>query len=342
MLHPRARAAATISFALAVDVVAGELPTPIHPVAGLGAIIGLLERRWRRRDVLGERVWGAFIVVAVVQIAALAGRLVQVRSRRAGLPGVAIGAFALKQAFSLRGLVAAGEDVRERLRADDIQGARDSAGALVSRDRAEIDQAAVVSATVESLAENLTDSVVAPLLYYALFDLPGAFAYRAINTTDAMIGYHGDYENVGKAGARADDAANLLPARLAGVVLCAVAATRGRGRASLTAMWRDRRLSESPNKMWTIAPMAAALEVRLEKPGHYATGEARRPLDADVIDEAISMVWVAGVAAALAAGALAAFMRRPEKAVVGTETGGARSNGRARGGDSRGSRRQRR
>jgi adenosylcobinamide-phosphate synthase len=216
-----------------------------------------------------------------------------------------LGAVALKVTFSLRGLVAAGRHVQRAL-GTDTEAAREGLRALVSRHR-DLEPPQIVSAAIESLAENLTDSVVAPLLFFALLGLPGALAYRAINTMDAMIGYHGEYEYLGKVAARADDVANFVPARLTGLLLTALAATRGSGAAAWTALRRQRRLSTSPNKLWTIAPMAGALGVRLEKPGMYAVGPGTRPLRAAIIGEAAVLVWAAG-AIAIAAASLAALL----------------------------------
>jgi len=223
-------------------------------------------------------------------------------------------ALALKQAFSLRGLVRAGADVRGLLEtgasADgDIEAARESLKSLVSRDR-DLEPPQIVSATVESLAENLTDSVTAPLLAYAVAGLPGAYAYRAVNTMDAMIGYRGEYEHVGKIAARTDDVANYVPARLTGALLCLLAAVKGRGGAAWAALRAAHNAADSPNKMWTIAPTAGLLGVRLEKPGHYHAGEPERPLTPEIITEAIALIWRAGAVALTLGAALAAGLRR--------------------------------
>jgi adenosylcobinamide-phosphate synthase len=177
----------------------------------------------------------------------------------------------------------------------------------VSRSR-DLTPPQIASAAIESLAENLSDSVVAPLLYFVVLGLPGALAYRAVNTLDAMIGYHGRYEELGKVAARVDDVANLAPARLTGLLIVAFAGLRGRGRAALGALRRERRLSPSPNKLWTIAPMAAALDVRLEKPGAYAVGLGGRPPTAETIGAAAALVWAGGALALVAAAAAVALV----------------------------------
>ena len=144
---------------------------------------------------------------------------------------------------------------------------------LVSRDATELSEPLVAAAAIESVAENTTDSFIAPWLAFALIGLPGAFAYRAVNTLDSMIGYRGEYEYLGKASARLDDLLNLIPARIsAGLLLLAGAVSGSRvGQGWQTAL-REHRLTASPNAGWTIAAMAGLLSVSLEKPGNYLIG----------------------------------------------------------------------
>ena len=217
-----------------------------------------------------------------------------------------IGAWVLKTAFSLRGLVRAGRDVQRAL-GSDTDAARARLAALVSR-AADLEPPLIVSATVESLAENLTDSVVSPLLYYVLFGLPGALAYRAVNTMDAMIGYRDEREYVGKVAARSDDVANWVPTRITALLIVAAATLRRTAGAAWTALRTQHRPEHGPNKTLAIATMAGALEVRLQKPGAYVLGTGDRPLTASVIGDAAVLVWVAGGATIAAAAGLAALL----------------------------------
>ncbi|MGH2588747.1 MAG: CobD/CbiB family cobalamin biosynthesis protein, partial [Dehalococcoidia bacterium] len=160
----------------------------------------------------------------------------------------------------------------------------------------------IAAAAIESLAENVTDSALAPWLAYALFGLPGAAAYRALNTLDSMIGYRNHYEYLGKAAARADDVANLVPARL-GALLITLAAPAGHGspRRALATAWRHHRRTASPNAGWTMAAMAGALGLTLEKTDAYRLGDGRPPVPTDI--RRAQRV----TAAALAAGAISAL-----------------------------------
>jgi adenosylcobinamide-phosphate synthase len=186
-----------------------------------------------------------------------------------------IAAALLKQAFSLRELGSAAALTGRLLAEGQLEGARSSLRPLVSRPAADLDSEHAASAAIESLAENLSDSVVAPLLYYLGFGLPGALAYRAANTLDAMIGYHGPHEEIGKAAARLDDLLNLAPSRLSALLLVAAAWLGfGDARAAWETLRRDHARTESPNAGWPMSAMAGALHVRLEKIDHYRLGES--------------------------------------------------------------------
>jgi adenosylcobinamide-phosphate synthase len=305
--HDWLLALATVLLAGLIDATLGEPPAWLHPVVWMGQLIGALERRRPRSRPGAEFAYGVLIVLVTAGAAFAAGLLLTlVLDRLPWWLALPLGACALKTTFSLRGLVRAGRDVRRALAAG-TEAARAQLAALVSRSP-DLDPPLIVSATVESLAENLTDSVVSPLLYYALFGLPGALAYRAINTMDAMLGDRDEREYVGKAAARSDDAANWIPPRIAALLIVAAATLKGRARAAWTALRTQHRPEYGPNKTLAIATMAGALGVQLQKPGAYALGTAERPLSADVIGEAVWFVWVAGGATIAGAGGLAALL----------------------------------
>ena len=298
---------ATVLLAGLIDVTLGEPPTALHPVVWMGRLIGALERRRPRGRPGAEFAYGVLIVLVTAGTAFAAGLLVTLLFDHAPWwLALVAGACVLKTTFSLRGLVRAGRDVQRAL-ASDTDAARASLKALVSRS-ADLDPPLIVSATIESLAENLTDSVVSPLLYYALFGLPGALAYRAINTMDAMLGYRDDREYVGKAAARSDDVANWVPTRVTGLLLVAVSAAKGTAGRAWWAFTTQHQPQYGPNKTLAIATMAGSLGVQLQKPGAYALGTADRPLTADVIDDAVWRVWTAGGAAVALAACLAALL----------------------------------
>ena len=186
---------------------------------------------------------------------------------------------------SLRGLASAARGVAAALARGDLPAARAAVGRdLASRPTAALDAGQLASATIESVAENLTDAFLAPACFFLAFGLPGAAVYRAVNTADAMFGYRaGTLERFGKVAARLDDLLNWIPARLAGWSLVAGAALVGESAArAASVMRRDRDRTASPNSGWTMAAMAGALGLTLEKPGAYRLGDGPRPAVADI------------------------------------------------------------
>jgi adenosylcobinamide-phosphate synthase len=195
---------------------------------------------------------------------------------------------ALKPTFAGRALLDAGHRVRDGLHTGHLQKARNDLRSLVSRPTATLDSGLVAAAAIESLAENLVDSWVAPLVAYAGFGLGGAYAYRAANTMDAMWGYRTPtYEHLGKFAARLDDVLNWLPARAG--ALCLVLAGH-RPRQSFLIWRRDARMTASPNAGHPMAAAAGQLGVRLEKRDTYVlNAEAPEPCEY-ALDEARLLV----------------------------------------------------
>jgi adenosylcobinamide-phosphate synthase len=247
---------------------------------------------------------GAVVTLAVSSAAAAVAWGLAELGARLGPPGVLLEALALKAVLSVRGLAAAAGQVARHLAGGDLASARTAVGVhLVSRPTATLDGEHVASAAIESVAENLTDSVLAPLLFYAVLGLPGAVAYRVVNTADAMFGYRaGDLAYFGRVTARLDDLLNLGPARVAALLLVVAAVPAGcDARRGWVVMWRDHARTASPNAGWTMAAMAGALGVRLEKPGHYVLGDKDLPAPADVPRSLAILGWSALGSAALAA-----------------------------------------
>jgi adenosylcobinamide-phosphate synthase len=292
-ISPARRRALILLLAVALDLLAGEPPNRWHPVAWLGTLAARLERRAPSGGRLRRLAYGAGLTAALVGGSACAGAAIERALRRQPRPTqLLVLAVALKSSFSARGLPDAATLVAAHLATGNLPAARASLGALVSRptDLLEADQ--VASAAIESVAENLSDSVVAPMLAYLVAGLPGAFGYRAVNTLDAMIGYHGAYEDLGKVAARLDDLANLLPARLSALLLLA-AATLGFGepRAACQVLWRDHSATESPNAGWPMSAAAGALQVRLAKLGHYQLGAELPPPTACDVERSVRLYY---------------------------------------------------
>lgn len=300
-----------LAIAVALDLLLGDPPNRYHPVAWIGRLIGL-GRRWADAVPADLLVLYGALLVVVVSITTVMGALAA-QAAAGWLPwplDSLAQAWLLKCAFSLRGLVAAVWQVRDRLEAGDLAGAREAVGRhLVSRPVEDLEADAAASASVESLAENLSDSWVAPLCFYLVGGLPGAWAYRAVNTADAMIGYRlGMLEQLGGASARLDDLLNLVPSRLAALAVIAGARLGGESGSRAWEVWRrDGASTSSPNAGQTMAAMAGALGVTLEKRGHYRLGDGPAP-GVGAIDRAVGVfAAAAGVALVAALVLLRAF-----------------------------------
>ena len=290
--------------ALVIDAVFGELPTRLHPVVWMGRAVRGVERRL---PVGGPRreLWGGTVLASLIPAGSAAlVLLVAFLLRPLPLLGWLWHVLVLTAMFAQRALGEAAEGVRVALEVRDVRAGREALRSLCSRDPSALGAEELIGASVESVAENASDSIVAPLLYYAAFGLVGAVAYRAVNTLDAMVGYHGRYEYLGKASARLDDALNFLPARLTAALLLLAGGWLGHDVERGAATWRrDGASTESPNAGHPMAAMAGLLGVRLEKAGHYRLGDAHRPLEPTHIATAWRIVRLAGGAAAVLAAA---------------------------------------
>jgi len=291
-----------LALAVLLDLSLGEPAGRWHPVTWIGGLIRLLRRIGPRGGAAALLVYGGVLMGVVIGV--VAGAVLLFESFLSTAPmasSVVFKAIALKCSFSLRSLFTAVELVRGHLVAGDLSGARRELGVhLVSRSTADLDRQQVASGAVESLAENLTDAWVAPICFFLAGGLEAAWVYRAVNTADAMIGYRvGELEHLGRVAARLDDALNFVPARLAALSLVAGAWLAGR---SASGAWRlmrrDGGLTASPNAGRTMAAMAGALGVSLEKPGHYRLGDGPHP-DVLAVDRALTVgrgacaVWLA-------------------------------------------------
>ncbi|MDT8298730.1 MAG: adenosylcobinamide-phosphate synthase CbiB, partial [Spirochaetaceae bacterium] len=247
-----------------LDFTLGDPPTKFHPVGWQGRYIDYLwSRRFRvRGNPVRLFIWGLVIVVSGLILTMMGAGFLQwtaavLRRTDGGRFGWArlifasmLAGFVLKGTFSFSGLIKAGKLVETSLDVGDLKSARDStAYHLVSRPTADLSESEVCSATLESLSENFTDSVAAPLLWYALGGVTAAWCYRFVNTADAMLGYRGgDKEWGGKAAARLDDVLSWVPARLSGfliVLACFPSGADARG--AIRVVKDDAKSVPSPN-----------------------------------------------------------------------------------------------
>ena len=276
-MTPVLHGAAVVLLAVALDRALGDPPNRLHPVAWMGRALAAGRRGLCRGPAWWLLLSGGGLVLVVMGLAVAAGVLVERLATALGAAGVVVEVAALKTTIAPRGLAHAARAVAEPLARGALDEARAALGLhLVSRPTAALAAGQVASGAVESVAENLTDALVGPLLCFLLWGVPGALAYRALNTADTMLGYReGPLEHFGKAAARLDDVANLIPAWLAALAL--VVAAGPHAREAWTVMARDHGRTASPNAGWTMAAMAGALGVTLEKPGAYRLGHGPMP-----------------------------------------------------------------
>jgi adenosylcobinamide-phosphate synthase len=272
--------AAMMLVAMALDLLIGW-PAPLfarigHPVTWIGKLISALDQSLNRETAspAARRSAGTATLILVTAAAALPLWLVQFYLPANGF-GLAIGGILAWPLVALRSMYDHVEAVAVPLASGDLAQARFEVSMIVGRNTAVLDEAGVARAALESLAENTSDGVVAPLFWGALLGLPGIAGYKAINTLDSMIGHRTPrFTSFGWASARFDDLVNLAPARLSGLLFALVSPTP---RKAIALMRRDAGLHRSPNAGWPEAAMAAALHIRLSGPRLYASGPTNEP-----------------------------------------------------------------
>ena len=290
-----------------LDALFGDPAWLPHPVVYMGKAISKLEKFLRPRlpkTPQGELLGGAIVAFCLpVGTFLLTGLVCWGATRLHPLLGLAVQMFWCGQALAARGLVQESTNVYIELKKPDLPGARKAVSRIVGRDTAELTAEGVTKAAVETVAENASDGVIAPLLYMLIGGAPLALTYKAINTMDSMLGYKNEkYLYFGRIPAKLDDAANYLPSRLAALLWVAAAAfTRNDAKGAWKIWRRDRRNHASPNSAQTESACAGALGVQLAGPAYYfgeyyakpTIGDALRPIEPEDILRANRMMYVA-------------------------------------------------
>jgi adenosylcobinamide-phosphate synthase len=247
-----------------------------HPVTWLGHLIDELDGRWNREEDFAfmRRAAGTAAALIVIAVAGGLAWLLQVRLASGWNHVFFLGVLAWPF-VALRSLYDHVSAVARPLEAGDVEAARTAVSMIVGRDPAKLDEAGIARAAIESLAENTSDGVVAPIFWGVLFGLPGIAAYKAVNTLDSMIGHRSErHQYFGWAAARIDDVANFVPARLTGLLF---ALAGPEPKVSFACMARDGSKHRSINAGWPEAAMAGSLAVRLCGPRFYDGERADEP-----------------------------------------------------------------
>ena len=290
-----------------LDALFGDPAWLPHPVVYMGKAISKLEKFLRPRlpkTPQGELLGGAIVAFCLpVGTFLLTGLVCWGAARLHPLLGLAVQMFWCGQALAARGLVQESTNVYKELKKPDLPGARKAVSRIVGRDTAELTAEGVTKAAVETVAENASDGVIAPLLYMLIGGAPLALTYKAINTMDSMLGYKNEkYLYFGRVPAKLDDVANYIPSRLAALLWVAAAAFTHNDAKGAWKIWRrDRRRHASPNSAQTESACAGALGVQLAGPAYYfgqyypklTIGDALRPIEPEDILRANRMMYVA-------------------------------------------------
>ena len=300
---PQHLMALAIGFAL--DLVVGDPLWLPHPIRLVGRLISGLERILRRvfpATPKGERAAGVVLVVLVCTIStACAIALLVLCGMASPWLALAVESIMCYQMLATKALKDESMKVYDALAAGDLAAARSAVSMIVGRDVERLDAAGVTRAAVETVAENASDGVVAPLLFMAVGGAPLGVFYKAVNTMDSMVGYRNEkYRYFGTAAARFDDVLNFVPARLSGVLMvCAASIARLDAKGAWRIFLRDRRKHASPNSAHTEAACAGALDVALAGDAWYfgklvekpTIGDALRPVEAADIVRANRLLY---------------------------------------------------
>jgi adenosylcobinamide-phosphate synthase len=320
-----------IVLAFLMDLAIGDPRGAPHPVKFIGKAASWLERLLMpasRGPATKIALGGLLAASVVIAVFAASSCIIHFVTRSYGwIPGMALQVLFAYTTISAKGLADAARDVMTPLAGGDLEAARRAVAMYVGRDTASLDEAGVARAAVETVSENTSDGVVAPLFYMAIGGAPLALAYKAVNTLDSMFGYKNErYTHFGYVPARLDDLANLVPARLTALLMVSAAwllslfsAKRFSAGGAWRIMARDRKNHTSPNSGYPESAAAGALGVRLGGESSYFgikvvkpfIGDPAGPLSADKIKDSVRLMYATAVLAVIMAAIISTFLYRP-------------------------------
>jgi adenosylcobinamide-phosphate synthase len=262
-----------------LDLLFGDPRWLPHPIRGIGMLIQYLERVLRR--IPFEKAAGCVLVIGVLSI------VVSLVVLTVSWGGMLVGSYWIFTCIAVNSLYRESNIVITALRSGDIESARTLVSRLVGRDTQGLSEQEVTRAVFETVAENMSDAIVAPLFYLAIFGVPGMVGYKAVNTMDSMVGYKNElYIRFGWAAARLDDVVNYIPARItAALIVLSAAILRLRWRSAIHVVLRDAHLQPSPNAGYPEAALAGALGVQLGGVNYYFGRPVRKPFLGDSLEE---------------------------------------------------------
>ncbi|MHB8602870.1 MAG: cobalamin biosynthesis protein [Nitrosotalea sp.] len=296
-----------VMFALTLDFTFGDPTNRYHPTVWIGKLLGKFVPCTKSTNHMIEKINGTFLLVLVIAIVSILVTLVSSSLKYLenfdsnelykillmGASVILVGIL-LKTTIAIKGMENHASKIMDSLSKNDLDGARTQLSMIVKRDTKNLDKQHVISATLESISENIVDGITGPLFYFSIFGLVGAFVYRTVNTADSMIGYKTDiFRNIGWFAANCDKILNFLPSRLTSLVMvfsCII--LKEDWRHSIHVMKRDGSKTESPNAGYPMATLAGALGIRFEKMEHYVLGDGNSEITERHFRSAISIMKV--------------------------------------------------
>lgn len=261
-------------FAVIIDLIIGDPDFVPHPVVIIGAYISVLEKKLYRlfKGDKGKLIAGGLLaIIVILTVYFTSSLLLGVFFKLNPILGLIINIWILSTTIAIRGLAKAGLKVYKHLSNDDFEQARFSLSRIVGRDTEDMSENEIARAVIETIAENTSDGIIAPIFFYIIGGIPLALTYKAINTLDSMLGYKNErYLYFGRISARIDDLVNFIPARVTGIGFCTVAVFLGyNGIKGWKTMWRDAGGHPSWNAGFPEGAMAGSLEIKLGGLNYY-------------------------------------------------------------------------
>lgn len=299
-----------VMFALILDFLFGDPKNRYHPTVWMGKLIGKSVPYAKSKNPITDKINGIILLVLVITMISILLGLFSYSLKYLenlgsnglykilimGASIILIGIL-LKTTIAIKGMEEHASKIMDSLSKNDLSGARVRLSMIVKRDTKNLDKQHVISATLESISENIVDGITGPLFYFSIFGLIGAFVYRSVNTADSMIGYKTEiFKNIGWFAANCDKILNFLPSRLTSLVMvfsCIV--LKEDWRHSIHIMKRDGPKTESPNAGYPMATLAGALGIKFEKMEHYVLGDGNSEITERHFKSAISIMKVTTV-----------------------------------------------
>ncbi|MDE1812139.1 MAG: cobalamin biosynthesis protein [Thaumarchaeota archaeon] len=296
-----------VVFALALDFLFGDPKNRYHPTVWMGQLIGKSVPYAKSKNPTTDKINGIILLVLIITIISILIALFSYSLKyleNLGSNGlykilimgasIILVGILLKTTIAIKGMEKHASKIMDSLSKNDLGGARVRLSMIVKRDTKNLDKQHVISATLESISENIVDGITGPLFYFSIFGLIGAFVYRSVNTADSMIGYKTEiFKNIGWFAANCDKILNFLPSRLTSLVMVfSCIMLKEDWRHSIHIMKRDGPKTESPNAGYPMATLAGALGIKFEKMEHYVLGDGNSEITERHFKSAISIMKV--------------------------------------------------